>query len=250
MRTGEKEKIKFTLSDIKFRVDKAMFERARKLALDGKVNEVQEHRNDYSAVVRGGSPYQVIVSKRNFDRGDCTCYMGRHDQLCKHMIALALEMLRQNAMTDEKYLHDLSISFKSLTPKRSIQRGISKLKPYEGPSSIWFYYQDELREGVDLILAGVENIPHTISSMKYLFKVAQKINEKLLNGVDDSDGTVWPVIEEILSIIIHYAESLEGKKATKMDALIKEWAKWDSGFDFERYFINYLERKRERGGKK
>lgn len=55
-----------------------------------KVNKFKEDFGGYSAVVLGTRPYNVSVSSRYYDRGNCDCYLGQRDVLCKHMVATAL----------------------------------------------------------------------------------------------------------------------------------------------------------------
>lgn len=88
------EKPKFSLQDIKYATDDAIFGRANKLFELGKVKNIKENPRDYSATVQGTSPYKVSLSKKDVLMSDCTCYMGKNDLLCKHVLALALAVLK------------------------------------------------------------------------------------------------------------------------------------------------------------
>ena len=52
----------------------------------------------------GGNPYETWVSAEKFDVGDCACYLGRKDELCKHLVALAIRARggRQAAFRERK----------------------------------------------------------------------------------------------------------------------------------------------------
>ena len=56
----------------------------------GKVTKFKECIRSFSAVVIGSKPYNVSGEARRFDYGNCDCYLGQNDELCKHLVALAI----------------------------------------------------------------------------------------------------------------------------------------------------------------
>ncbi len=80
----------YDLDKIKFATDGPTFERAVSLYESGKVTQFKEDFGGHSAAVSGTHPYRVFVSARHYDRGSCDCYLGQHDTLCKHMVAVAI----------------------------------------------------------------------------------------------------------------------------------------------------------------
>ena len=81
----------FDLDKIKFATDEQTFKRAVDLYESGKVKKIQVEHGSYSAIVEGGQNYQVSISARQYDDGDCDCYMGKNNYLCKHMVAVAIQ---------------------------------------------------------------------------------------------------------------------------------------------------------------
>src|SRR3989344_9705525 len=84
---------KFTLQDIKYADDPETFFRAEELFRSGKVGKIQEDPRGYRAKVQGTKAYEVSVSYKRIDEGSCSCYMGKNNILCKHMLALSLAVL-------------------------------------------------------------------------------------------------------------------------------------------------------------
>lgn len=83
-------KIAYDLEKIKFATDGLTFEKAVVLYESGKVTKFENNGFTCTASVLGTEPYNVFVSNRYFDQGNCTCYLGQNDTLCKHMVAVAL----------------------------------------------------------------------------------------------------------------------------------------------------------------
>ncbi|MDD2731686.1 MAG: hypothetical protein PHI53_00630 [Candidatus Pacebacteria bacterium] len=81
---------KYTLEKIKFGTGAPTFEKVLELYEGGKVTKFREELNGYFAVVAGTHEYNVYVEKSHYDRGDCDCYLGQHETLCKHMVAVAI----------------------------------------------------------------------------------------------------------------------------------------------------------------
>ncbi len=83
-------KPKYNLDKIKFATGSPVWERGVDLYERGKITQFEDRETNFSATVLGGNPYGVWVSTEKFDVGDCTCYLGQNDELCKHMVALAI----------------------------------------------------------------------------------------------------------------------------------------------------------------
>lgn len=81
---------KYDLDKIKFATDGPTFEKAAELYESGKVTKFREELNGFFAIVLGTKPYNVYVDNRHYDQGDCECYLGQNDMLCKHMVAVAI----------------------------------------------------------------------------------------------------------------------------------------------------------------
>lgn len=222
----------FTLDKIKFSTDGSTFERAVKLYENGKVTEVEEGIRSYTAIVQGTKPYRVSVEARNFRYSYCTCYLGQRDTYCKHMLALALYVVKDGQpLTDEdkKQVHAPTCSDKLgklsdrdlTTTKKAITSAMRYVKPYRGPSRTWFAYQNSLSEGCNRLSAIVSNLPVGEQTASLLVNLLLRLDKKLCTGgVDDSDGTVGGFIEEVVGVLKEYA---------KLDqACIKSFAKFQS----------------------
>ena len=188
---------KYTLDDIKYADSPAMYKRAQDLYQSNKVGDITELQHSYAATVKGTQPYQVSISKVRVDNGDCDCYMGNNGILCKHMLALGLAVLhapgKSEATREEKKIPTDLNEVKPL-----VTTGFSKLKPYRGPSRIWFSYQRNLATGAGIIAEAVSALPPTKENARYLWKIIESIDRKFMNGVDDSDGIVGECAGKIL----------------------------------------------------
>ena len=71
------------------------------------------------------------------------------------------------------------------------------IKPYNGPSRIWFAYQGSLRQGCNRLAGIISELPVSEQTTELLIKLLLRLDDKLCRGgVDDSDGTVGGFIEE------------------------------------------------------
>jgi hypothetical protein len=174
--------------------------------------------NGFSAVMLGSNPYQVFVSNRDYDRGSCDCYLGKQDVLCKHMVAVAIwAVTAGEPLTDEeKKQHnqvscsgrlDMLSKIELSEIKKSITAAMRYIKPYTGPSRIWFAYQSSLQEGCNRLSAIVSGLPVSEQIAKLLVDLLLHLDKKLCyGGVDDSDGTVGSFIREIVEILEEYVK--------------------------------------------
>jgi len=85
----------YDLEKIKFGLDGGTWSKAVSLYSDGKVKNFHDTDFTWAADVWGTQLYNVIVSKKQYTDGDCTCYLGQNDTLCKHMIAVAIYGLKK-----------------------------------------------------------------------------------------------------------------------------------------------------------
>lgn len=209
---------RYDLEKIKFATDGPTFERAVGLYEAGKVTQFKAVMNGFSAVVLGTKPYRVFVSARHFDRGSCECYLGQRDILCKHMVAVAIyAVLRGEPLTEkEKQSIDspscsgkLGVLTKEELDeiKKSITAALRYIKPYYGPSRIWFRYQDSLSEGCRRLSAIISDLPVSEQTARLLVDLLLRLDKKLSQGgVDDSDGTVGGFMCETVSVLERYAK--------------------------------------------
>ena len=183
-----------------------------------KVSQFKEDFNGYSAVVLGTYPYHVYVSNRDYDSGYCDCYLGQKDTLCKHMVAVAIHAVMDGKKLSQKdkevinspvcsnRLGELSKEELAET-KKAITSAMRYIKPYNGPSRIWFAYQNSLSEGVNRLSTILSELPVSEQTTKLLVDMLLRLDKKLCRGgVDDSDGTVGSFIEEVVLMLQEYAK--------------------------------------------
>jgi len=206
----------FTLEKIKFTTDSSTFQKAVKLYETGKVTQVKEGIRSYVAVVLGTEPYRVSVEARRYDYGHCTCYLGQKEVLCKHMVALAIYVVKDNKPLTEEDKKQFTapacsgrlgiIDDSTLrTTKKLISKAISYIKPYNGPSRTWFYYQNSLSEGCNRLSAIISNLPVSEQSTNLLVDLLLRLDKKLSSGgVDDSDGTVGDFIDKTVQVLLDF----------------------------------------------
>jgi len=207
----------YDLDKIKFATDRPTFEKAVGLYESGKVTQFKEDFGGYSAIVLGTHHYHVSVSNRHYDRGNCDCYLGQNDTLCKHMVAMAIYavMAGKKLSENDKRLIDSpmcsgrlgKLSKEELTAiKKTITVAMRYIKPYNGPSRIWFSYQNSLQEGCNRLAKLVSDLPVSEQTAKLLVDMLLRLDNKLCRGgVDDSDGTVGGFMEETVQMLKEYA---------------------------------------------
>ncbi len=219
---------KFTLRDLKFSVDEAMFQRAEELVKKGKIQKIKEDSKGYDAIVQGTSPYHVSISAKNVDVGYCDCYMGQNDELCKHMIALGLAVLQASGKAEEDSQENYSPTDLK-EAKRLVSAAMRKIKSYNGPSRVWFDYQHKLEIGSAEITEALQNLPANRENATYLWSLVMKLSHKLAyDGVDDSNGIVGGCIDSI----VHQLEDY-GKKDPSLKPLLQKFTQEETGFGFE-----------------
>lgn len=216
----------FTIQDIKYSIDDATFQRAKKLFDCGKVKKIVETPHGYQATVEGTSLYKVSLSIKHIDKGYCDCYMGQNDMLCKHMLALALAVLN---LSGGENLEKDNLPKNLDAVKQLVPGAMRKIKSYSGPSKIWFSYQRELNVGSGCIVEAVQKLPATKENAEYLWSLVLKLSKKLSHGaVDDSNGTVGNCIVSLVKQCAGYA-----KEKAELKLIIERFAEDDTGFGFE-----------------
>mgnify|MGYP001580435608 CR=1 FL=1 len=209
---------KYNLDKIKFATDEPTFEKAVGLYENGKVTQFKEELSGFFATVLGTKSYKVYVDSRHYDRGDCECYLGQNDTLCKHMVAVAIRAVTGGNLLSEKDKKLVSqpvcsgrlgkLSKEELSAiKKEITAGMLYVKPYDGPSRAWFAYQNSLQEGCNRLAKIVSDLPVSEQTVKLLVDMLLRLDDKLCrSGVDDSDGTVGGFIEETVQVLKEYAK--------------------------------------------
>ncbi|MEK7083479.1 MAG: hypothetical protein AAB972_04855 [Patescibacteria group bacterium] len=208
----------YNLDKIKFSTDAGTFEKAVELYEKGKITQFKEGIGGCSAVVLGTKPYRVSVDARRYGYGNCECYLGQNDTLCKHMVALAIRVVtggRPLSDEDKRLVSGPTcsgrlgiLSKEELSAiKKSITAGMRYVKSYEGPSRTWFAYQDSLQEGCNRLAKIISDLPVSEQTTKLLVDMLLRLDDKLSRGgVDDSDGTVGGFIEETVLMLKEYAK--------------------------------------------
>ena len=227
IRKQKMQQPKFTIDDVKYAENPATFRRADDLYRSGKVGKISEHQHGYTAVVQGTHPYSVSLSVKRIDDGDCTCYMGQHGRLCKHMLALALAVLHVSGKMD-KAMPESQAPTDLQTAKEVVTAGMRKLRRYTSPSRTWFSYQRTLATGAGMIAQGISGLPTTKENAAYLWSVIVRIDKKLANGVDDSDGVVGSCAAKIIEQLAGYAET-----TPELTPDIKRYCNKKTNFSFE-----------------
>ncbi len=215
---------KYDLDKIKFATGGPTFERAVGLYEGGKVTQFQKDFAGYFAVVLGTHPYRVSVSAKQYDRGNCDCYLGQNDTLCKHMVAVAIYATQNGEKLNQEdkelvsgpvcsgKLGELSKQELAET-KKAITSAGRYIKAYSGPSRTWFVYQNSLSEGCARLSKLVSQLPVSKQTAQLLVDMLLRLDKKLsTGGVDDSDGAVGGFMQEVVITLQEYAK-LEPKCA-------------------------------------
>jgi len=235
----------FTVSEIQLGVGDSEFKKAFALYKKGAVKHIKEDFFGYSAIVSGTHDYVVNINLTSYDRGNCNCYLGEKDQLCKHMLALAIAIVYKYRPDDTEEIKQpldqavCSGEIREITKgeirniKIEISEGVSLIRAYSGPSSKWFQYQDSLIKGSRLILFALSKLPVCEKTVMICIDLLKKLDKKLLKGgVDDSDGTIANLMEqivEVLNLCVDFDEKL--KKYIKLNLPKGEVFDWETGFD-------------------
>lgn len=209
---------KFDLDKVKFGIDEGTWKRAVGLYEGGKIKDFRDTGFTFVASVCGIHLYEVTVSKKRYMDGDCTCYLGQNNTLCKHIIAVAIYGLKKGKpLSDEEKIQHNKIKFSrkkgEISPeklslfKAEISGAMRYIKAYTGPSKIWFAYQDSLIEGCNRLAAIFSKLPASRQTADLVIRILLRLDKKLSHGgVDDSDGTVGDFIEEAVDLLTEFAK--------------------------------------------
>jgi hypothetical protein len=208
----------FDINKIKFATDKSTYEKAVGLYEAEKVTNFEEKLGGFSAIVLGTKPYQVFVEARRYDYGNCECYLGQNETLCKHMVAVAIHAVlvgKPLGKGDKEVAYSPKCSGKLgelskeqlASVEKTLSLALKYIKPYSGPSKIWFAYQDSLSEGCNRLSSILSELPVGNGTANLIVRLLLRLDKKLTSGgVDDSDGTVGGFIEEAVSLLTEYAK--------------------------------------------
>ncbi|MBU1119498.1 hypothetical protein KKH43_06475 [Patescibacteria group bacterium] len=209
----------YDFEKIKYSTDGPTFEKAVDIHEVGRVQGVSENAVDHSvhATVLGSKPYRVFVSLHHYDEGNCECYLGQRDILCKHMVALAIYavMNGKSIPKEDKELPGFpvcsgrkgEINENELKKfKKAVTSAMTYIKPYNGPSKIWFAYQNSLMEGCNRLTPLVSKLPVSFQTATLLVNMLLRLERKICNGVDDSDGTVGGFMQQTVDVLLKYVE--------------------------------------------
>lgn len=210
-------KPKFDLDKIKFSTDEPTYKRAVDLYEKGKVTQFKEGIGTYSAVVLGTKPYRVSIEARRYGLATCECYLGQKNILCKHMAAVAIYAVmggKKLSKDDKEFVIQQKFSNrkgelskeKLAETKKAITSALRYIKPYRGPSRIWFTYQNSLDEGCARLTNLVSKLPVSVQTAKLLVDLLLRLDKKLCFGVDDSNGTVGGFIQGVVEMLQEYAK--------------------------------------------
>ena len=94
-----------------------------------------------------------------------------------------------------------------LSFKKELTGAVRYIKPYLGPSRIWFSYQNSLEEGCNRLSALLSELPAGKQTAQLTVDLLLRLDKKLSSGgVDDSDGTVGGFIEEAVKMLLEFAK--------------------------------------------
>ncbi|OGT88089.1 MAG: hypothetical protein A2298_02465 [Gammaproteobacteria bacterium RIFOXYB2_FULL_38_6] len=118
--------------------------------------------------------------------------------------------------------------------KKMITDALRYVKSYNGPSRIWFAYQDSLSEGCRRLSAIVSGLPVGVQTTEVLVDLLLRLDKKISgSGVDDSDGTVGDFMVETVDVLKEYAK-LDAECIKAFDKLKNR----NTSFGWEETLIN------------
>lgn len=245
----------YDLDKIKFATDRPTLEKAMEIYSASGVQKFKADDFGFAAKVRGshGNFYDVCVSAKHYDEGNCDCYVGQNDTLCKHMVALAISAVKggEKLSEDEKMcvsgpVCSGKVGASTRSELKEIKAEISSathyVKPYDGPSRIWFAYQDSLSEGCNRLAAIISKLPVNIQTAKLLVGLLLRLDKKLCQGgVDDSDGTVGGFMGDVVVVLCEFAKLEPG--------CIGEFVllcTYETGFEWEEPLVELVNKNNDR----
>ncbi len=209
----------FTLKDLAMENDESTYQKAFLLYKANSIKGYKEDDYSISAKVQGTKTYETHIKKTDYEKGNCTCYMGQNNYICKHMLALAIyhilkhdpnQKIEETIINTEEAINvvhqirELSEEDKLLW-KDSIKKAFTYIKGYTGTSKTWFAYQNKLDAGARTIRHAASILPLCHQSAILLISLALRLDKKLsTGGIDDSNGTIGISIEYIVETLINF----------------------------------------------
>lgn len=229
----------YSISDIRLSLGDKEYRKWLDLYIAGKIQEIHETIHGWSALVQGTSLYRVSVWVCHWDGGSCSCYIGQRDDVCKHLIALAIAITKMYGKWDDIYEDmELDTAYCSweirditdderVTINTAIRKAMSHICSYDGPSSTWFAYQDHLRQGSRMLLMALSDLPICHESVDICCKTLSKIDIRLCEWwVDDSDGVVWDCMDQIMEVLCLMSD-IYPPIVPYILKILPEWQTWD-----------------------
>ena len=113
--------------------------------------------------------------------------------------------------------------------KKEITEALKYIKPYNGPSRIWFRYQASLQEGCNRLANIVSELPVSPQTAGLLIDLLLRLERKLMSGVDDSDGTVGNYMTDIVEVLGEFT-----KLVPECDRNFRKLQNLRTSFDWEK----------------
>jgi len=85
--------------------------------------------------------------------------------------------------------------------KMRVRDGMKYIKSYSGPSSKWFQYQSDLLLGARKLLFLCSELPICESSVDIIISILVKLDKKISQAIDDSDGSVGNAMEQMVDVL-------------------------------------------------
>ncbi|MCX7881073.1 MAG: hypothetical protein N2482_00985 [Patescibacteria group bacterium] len=163
------------------------------------------------------------------------------------MIALAIYMVKKGerlTSKEKEFIEEPICSYRreKLTEhelsqvKKEIKKALRYIKPYNGPSRIWFAYQNSLTNGCRRLTKIISQLPVCLETTELIVKLLINLDRKLsTGGVDDSDGTVGSFIEATVDLLINYSKV--DKNCLKAFKILKDK---ETSFGWEERLVKLL----------
>jgi uncharacterized Zn finger protein len=251
-------------AEIRNHAGKSSFEKGKTYFNQGKVSSLINDKSKLTAKVKGSQVYTVKLwktSNQNILNYQCSCPFGREGNFCKHLVSAGLAFLNHGAEEDtlEKDLRSLSkeellrflldIANKDLSFREKLFRRVSsktqkaidlkilrkKFKEVFYIRDFIYYYDakiffEEIEKEVISVLAELLEI----NQAKAVFELAvyaMTLLEEASENIDDSDGEVLSVFQDLLALFHTSCEHIKPDPASLSELLfaqITDSALWES----------------------
>lgn len=229
----------YTISDIRLSIGDKEYHKWLDLYESKQVSDIREDIDGWIATVQGTQLYRVSVGARYWDHGSCSCYIGQRNEVCKHLIALAIAVTKAHGKWEDTYegmeldtaycsgeireiIEDERIQIKS-----GIREAMKLIRSYNGPSSTWFAYQNHLQQWSRMLLLALSDLPICHASVDICLTTLNKLDKKLCDWwIDDSDGTVWGAMDQMMEILCLMSD-IHPSIIPYILKKLPEWQTWD-----------------------